>query len=298
MYNYYRDPWLVGRLAKTMEQAFGHAPCVDLDAKQVSASLLIAKDPAMQKCEEVAAAAALLATAPAPANDNWPFLYLKSPSIPNIYLAVLAMILILSAVAVAVAGGRLRGGTRYIDLFLLGAAFMLIGTRAITMFALLFGTTWLVNAIVFGGILVAVLLAVEFTRWYNKRSPTGRIPLPIAYGVLLASIAVAWFIVPASLLALPVPLRLLAVIAVTFLPVFTANVIFAARFNESKEPTTAFGMNLLGAMVGGCLEYLALITGYQALLLIAAALYIAALVIGSRKSKDSAPGDLSVAVNA
>ena len=29
---------------------------------------------------------------------------------------------------------------------------------------------------------------------------------------------------------------------------------------------TAFGANLLGAMVGGCLEYVALLTGYRALL--------------------------------
>jgi spermidine synthase len=29
MYNYYRQSWLVGRLAATVEQAFGHVPCVD-----------------------------------------------------------------------------------------------------------------------------------------------------------------------------------------------------------------------------------------------------------------------------
>src|SRR5690606_28932187 len=29
MYNYYREPWLIDRLARTVEGAFGHAPCVD-----------------------------------------------------------------------------------------------------------------------------------------------------------------------------------------------------------------------------------------------------------------------------
>ena len=104
----------------------------------------------------------------------------------------------------------------------------------------------------------------------------------MAYAVLLGSIALVWFIPPAALLGVPVPVRLLAAIGITFLPVFTANVIFASRFNDSKEPTTAFGMNLLGAMVGGCLEYLALLTGYQALLLIAAALYVGALLLQPR----------------
>ena len=95
------------------------------------------------------------------------------------YLAVLIMILVLSGLAVVFSGGGLSNSSRYIDLFLLGAAFMLLETRAVTMFALLFGTTWLVNAIVFAGILVAVLLAVEFTRWFNRISSTGRVPPPL-----------------------------------------------------------------------------------------------------------------------
>ena len=36
----------------------------------------------------------------------------------------------------------------------------------------------------------------------------------------------------------------------------------------------AFAVNLLGAMVGGALEYLALLTGYRALLLVVAGLYL------------------------
>ena len=52
----------------------------------------------------------------------------------------------------------------YLDLALLGAAFLLLETRGVTRFALLFGTTWLVNALVFAGVLVVVLLAVEITR--------------------------------------------------------------------------------------------------------------------------------------
>ena len=29
MYNYYREDWLVDRLAGTLESVFGHSPCVD-----------------------------------------------------------------------------------------------------------------------------------------------------------------------------------------------------------------------------------------------------------------------------
>jgi hypothetical protein len=44
----------------------------------------------------------------------------------------------------------------------------------------------------------------------------------------------------------------------------------------------AFASNLLGAMVGGAMEYIALITGYQALLLVVAALYALAWLFATR----------------
>jgi hypothetical protein len=58
-----------------------------------------------------------------------------------------------------------------------------------------------------------------------------------------------------------------------------ANIIFAKRFESTAHPVTAFGTNLLGAMVGGCLEYAALATGYRWLLVICACLYLAAYLI-------------------
>ena len=76
-------------------------------------------------------------------------------------------------------GGDLRGMWSYRDLFLLGAAFLLLETRSVTGFALLFGTTWVVNSLVFAGILLAVLGAVEITR--RGWAP----PLTVAYGLLL-----------------------------------------------------------------------------------------------------------------
>ena len=43
-------------------------------------------------------------------------------------------------------------------------------------------------------------------------------------------------------------------------------------------------MNLLGAMVGGCLEYVALIIGYRNLLLVAGLLYLCAFLLLPRRS--------------
>ncbi len=36
MYNFYREPWLVDRLGNTIDQAFGHAPCILSNPQAVS----------------------------------------------------------------------------------------------------------------------------------------------------------------------------------------------------------------------------------------------------------------------
>ncbi len=78
-------------------------------------------------------------------------------------------------------------------------------------------------------------------------------------------------------------MRAVAAVTVAFLPIFAANVIFAKRFAETADATTSFGANLLGAMVGGCLEYVALVIGYKGLLIVAALLYVGALVLLPKK---------------
>jgi hypothetical protein len=67
---------------------------------------------------------------------------------------------------------------------------------------------------------------------------------------------------------------------VAFAPVFVANLIFADRFRDVGASTIAFGANLLGAMLGGVLEYLAIVTGYRALLFGVAILYGLAYLTG------------------
>ncbi|MDA0635854.1 spermidine synthase [Nonomuraea sp. MCN248] len=277
MYNYYRESWLVDRLAATAQRAFGHAPCVDVvSTTGHQAVITAATTPDAQRCAAPWAGAA--AGTPPPADDDRPFLYLKDRTIPSLYLITLGLILAVSLLAVRVVAGPYRRMRPYADLFLLGVAFLLLETKSVTGFALLFGTTWVVNAIVFAGVLVAVLAAVEVTRRF--RTP----PLTVMYGVLFAGLLLAWLVPDAWLLSLPVPVRAVAAVVVAFLPIFAANVVFAKRFADTADATTSFGANLLGAMVGGCLEYLALVIGYQALLLVAGVLYLGALVLAPRKA--------------
>ncbi len=180
MYNYYREDWLIGRLAGTAEAAFGHAPCVDAYAGR-SAVIVAGLTEADQACGAPGEGSTAVASVsgPPPVRDDRPFLYLKDPGIPTTFLVVIGLILLISLIAVRVVGGPLRRMAPYADLACLGAAFLLLETRAVTWSALLFGTTWIVNAIVFAGILVVVLLAVEVTRHMKKRPSR-----PVAFGFL------------------------------------------------------------------------------------------------------------------
>ena len=162
----------------------------------------------------------------------------------------------------------------YLDLFFMGVAFLLLETKSVVQFALLFGTTWFVNALVFAGVLVSVLAAIEVARRWRPSNPAR------LYGALLVAIAIAWLVPVEFLLSLDVAPRFAAAVLVSFTPIFVANLVFADRFRNVEASNVAFGANLLGAMVGGILEYVALVTGYQALLLVVALLYGAAFVAG------------------
>lgn len=273
MYNYYRQTWLIDRLAGTAAAVFGHQPCVDQTAKH-AAVITIAVDPANQKC---AAPYAPTGDVIAPATDDSPFLYYKQGAIPSIYLWTLTGILLISLLAVRVLGGSFRSMRPYLDLFFMGAAFLLLETKNIATFALLFGTTWLVNALVFGGVLMIVLAAVETTRMF--RTP----PLPVVWGAIVASLLLAYVIDPAWMLGWPFLPRLLTASVIGFLPVYLANIAFAKRFAATDRAQSAFAVNLLGSILGGCLEYGALLTGYRNLLIVVGLLYLAAFVLTPRR---------------
>jgi hypothetical protein len=272
MYNYY-EPWLLDRYANTVRTVYDTAPCVQLGPSygpRQQAVLTLRKDGSTGGCTTTWSphGAAL-----EPSVDDRPFPYLGTRSIPSFYLWMLGLVLLASVVLVRAVAGPLRTMRPYADLFFMGAAFLLLETKNVATFALLFGTTWLVNALVFAGVLVVVLAAVETTR--RVRTP----PLPIVFAGILAALGLAWVVRPEYLLGLPFVPRLLCATVLAFLPIFLANVAFAKRFADTSDSQEAFGVNLLGAIVGGCLEYAALLTGYDDLLVLTAVLYLVAFAL-------------------
>src|SRR3984957_17245954 len=285
MYNYYSNH-LYNRYATTMLDAFGQAPCSQGGAPLGGRRLAVLTDkPAgetVPNCTGAGNGRVWRGAQVAPATDDHPFPYLLNNTIPTSFLWMLALILAASLLFVRLAGGSLRKMGRYTDLAFMGAAFLLLETKNIVQFALLFGSTWLVNALVTVAILVAVYLAVETARHVKLPPPV------VLYAALIASLVLTWLIPQDDLLTLPITARFLAGGALAFAPVFIANLIFAQRFSDVETTTTAFAANLLGAMVGGALEYLALITGYRFLLILVGVLYALAFLFRTLRYRSMA----------
>ena len=299
MYNWYRQDWLVDRYAETLASVFEEPPCVTRFGDSNLAVLVASDDPGALDCpaDETWASAN---GGPQPVSDDHPFPYLQTPSVPGLYVWSGLLVLALSLAAVAGVsligrpdkGASVREVVGFADLFFMGVAFMLLETKSVVQFALLFGTTWLVNALVFLGVLGSVLVAVAVSRRMTFSRPAR------LYAVLLAALAVAYVVPPDRLLDLDTGPRFVAAVTLAFFPIFTANLVFTQRFKDTAHSTVAFGANLLGAMLGGLLEYAALVTGYRNLLVLVAVAYGLAFVTGrhhlaapTATAADSEPGE-------
>ena len=272
-YNLHSHQWVIDRMGRTLQEVSGQLPCYRQEPGVGGVTLAIGN------VEDVCEGGTFrdFSTAPQPATDDYPFLYIQERGIPSFYLVAIAAILVASLVAVRIGVPRISSIRPFADLFFMGTAFLLLETKAVVQFALWFGTTWVVNAIVFASILVSVLLAIEVVERFRVPS------FPVLYALLGLALVAAWLIPADSLLGLPVVARVVAAAALTFTPVFLANVIFAERFKDVSSSTVAFGANLLGAMVGGLLEYTSLIVGYRGLTIVVGLLYAAAFLLLRRQ---------------
>lgn len=229
------------------------------------------------------------------ATDDWPFLYLREPMIPTLSLrgmlimgglALLLIFLFLprrqkDASALAERGTKSpQLGALNVQLFFLGAGFMLIETKAVVTMALLFGSTWVVNSVVFLAVLVMILLA---NLWTLRFKPARLWPF---YAGLLTALTLNAIVPLDFFLGMNRTIQVLGSCVLVFLPVLFAAVIFAASFKRTTEPDRAFGINIAGAMVGGLAEYSSMLLGFQYLVLVAI-LFYALSAVGLRRSGEA-----------
>lgn len=269
MYNYYREPWLIAKLAGMLKQVFQHEPYIISDRDNLA---VLAAGGKLKELKSNVKPSIKFNVTPISATDDWPFLYLERPSLPIFYLILLASIFILTYFVLSRINGKQLLQTINFPYFFLGAGFLLLETKSIIQFSLLFGTTWITNAFVFLSILTAVLLAIRIASRFTA------VTLKPLYITLAIALFIQYIFPLQSLLILHPVARYLIVSIVTFLPVFLANIIFSLHFKYSKKNSINFSSNLLGAAFGGILEYLALLIGYHQLILIIMACYFLAFI--------------------
>jgi hypothetical protein len=294
LYNYFREKWLVDRLANTSAAAFGRDPVGHVHQDRAYLAVMLA-GPRLAELTappvlpaDVTAYGQSHAASPAHAlardasvvvaTDDWPFLYMRAPELPRHYLAALALVLVVSVIAVLLArsGGGGRGAWSW-HFFFLGAGFMLLETKSIVQFALLWGSTWSSASLAIASVLVMALAsALVASRVEIRRRG-------LIAAALLALIAVN-YLVPVGRVTFDSRIaESLFYGLLVFSPVFCAGLLFSSSFKESSSTAEDFGANLLGAMVGGVGEYLSLLAGYQFLLILVAGCYLLAIATASTR---------------
>jgi hypothetical protein len=336
MYNYFRQGWVVGRLAKMSERVFGTNPIVislpyreripltessggftfmlvgNSAASPVEAikkaflerkSFWINKVPRLnlainsygpeppdqadievEDWKKIAPAAVDTAGINLLPTDDWPLLYLHEAAIPAHGVRGMVMVAVIS-LAVLLLFAPVRTARPNGRMFFLGAGFMLLETKGVVHMSLLFGSTWVINSIVFFAILVMILLSNLYVLMAQPRK------MWPYYTLLLASLLVNANVPMESFLSLPWASRVIVSCAIIFVPIFFAGVIFASAFRDSRQPDVDFGSNIGGVILGGLSEYFSLIVGFKNLLFIAVAFYILSAILRAPARAISAPAD-------
>lgn len=261
LYNQYRWDWLKNKISHMVESVFNKPP---LRVEFMKTTLLGIGDRLQSTPYEKVGYKQL-------ATDDWPHIYMQAPQLSWFYMAMIASMFLLALLGVRILappGSLLKPDFVF---FFMGVAFLLLEARSITVFSLLFGATWLVNSLVFAGILTSVLVAnfiVSRFKISNRKVLFAGLFLCLAFGYLLE---------PSFFLQIDqLALRYTLAIAFYFSPIFFANLVFSREFRDDLSAQSAFGWNLLGAVVGGGLEYAGLVIGSQNLLLVAIGAYLLA----------------------
>jgi spermine/spermidine synthase len=295
IYNYFREKWLVDRLANTLADVFGREPLghVHQDRAYLGVMLAGPRLAELRTPPPLPSDVAAYGQSPDPspshplardasvteATDDWPFLYMRARGLPLHYVAALALVLAVSAASVWLARRRagLAGPSGWSwHFFFLGAGFMLLETKSIVQFALLWGSTWSSASLAIASVLVMALASALVASAFTMRRRG------VIVAALLALIAINYFVPVGRIAFASRATESIFYGALVFSPVFCAGLLFSSSFKESSSTATDFGANLLGAIIGGVGEYLSLVAGYRFLLVLVVICYVVAVASAGR----------------
>ncbi len=209
--------------------------------------------------------------------DDWPFFYMPLKQYP---LSYVVMIFLLIGISIALIWRSVAGaGSGFsAPCFFLGAGFMLIETKGITELALVYGSTWIVISAVIAAILIMAFLANLLVM------RIGSLHSALTYGLLFASLIAGFSITFFSTEGMNLWVSRAVLTSVLTFPLFFSGFAFSTELSRATTVAVALSSNLLGAMVGGFLEYNSMYFGFRSLYLFALGMYILAFLFSSRRA--------------
>ena len=229
-----------------------------------------------------------------PSTDDWPFLYMPVRRYPQTYLAMILLLLAISGLLVrsllgAESVNLASGRGLSLPCFFLGAGFMLVETKAITELALAFGSTWQVVGFTIAAILVLAFLANLLVM------RIGAPPAVLTYTTLGGTVVLGLLLSPRILGAVSPQVDGLLMTGLLTLPLFFSGLAFSSELKKARSVGVAMASNLLGAMLGGFLEYNSMYFGFRSLYLLALVLYALAFLTTNRTREDRPSGGRVIA---
>jgi hypothetical protein len=222
-----------------------------------------------------------LARSAIPITDDWPYLNVLERSVGGDYLLGLGAMILISYLFIqyfvwpsGVSKSGLSAGSWCF--FLQGAGFMLLETSTITRMALILGSTWIVISFA----IALVLLAALVSNFVVERFAMPSIGAVVA--LLAAAILLNYVVDIHYYLSFPWLLRTVLASLQVYLPMLASSLLFGRLFQRSEKTSFDFGMNILGALFGGMLEYTALVIGVRAVYLLALIVFLAVVPLNQR----------------
>jgi len=270
------------RIFLMIQEAFGQAPLITQLNTLQTPDVIFFSGPAVSKIATLSliglsqgsyAHESLEAAPPFLATDDWPYLNLPEKSIGRNYLVGLGSMILISLLFIRVfvwssASPIIRSASAWC-FFLQGAGFMLIETNTITRMALILGSTWVVTSVA----VILVLLAALVSNFVIQRFTFPSVTVSI--GIVAVTTLVNYMVDPHFYLTLASPVRVPLAALQVYLPILASSFVFGRLFQRSDKSSYDLGMNILGAMFGGMLEYSSLIVGTRTVYLLAFVIFLA-----------------------
>ena len=204
------------------------------------------------------------------ATDDWPYLYMRAQIIPPVYWQTL---LVLAGITLFLLSRSFPQSLRPDwHFWFLGAGFLLVEFISVTRLALLFGTTWLVNALAISGVLI-MILAANLLVLKSKH-----INLRLVYTFLFLSFVLVYFFPLDWFNQFHPILRAIGSMLLLSLPLFFSGIVFSESIKRAGQISGPLAANLSGSVFGGVVEYTSLLWGVQSLYLTGALIYFLAFL--------------------